>query len=192
MDYYCNVCDKTINNKPRNKHNKTKIHHSMKNYVTNIYNYYDIVWCDVENILHENIISQDNKFNEFKTYVSCQINDDVEIKVYKNESDMRVVLPPFLGWDVGTLYVHVAGKMVCKTICENLRSKYDINCTPDMKIRNLTIKFISRYSNMTYRYQLEQPRPMIESKMVKHLKNKSYEEQINNYNFLTCKHNHLY
>ena len=45
---------------------------------------------------------------------------------------------------------------------------------------------------MTYRYQLEQPRPMIESKMVKDIKNKSHEEQINNYNFLTCKHNHLY
>ena len=139
MDYYCNICDKSINDKPRHKHNKTKSHYFLKNYVTNNYNYNDIVWGDVENILHENIISHDNKFNEFKTYVSCQINDDVEIKVYKNESDMRVVLPPFLGWDVGTVHVHVAGKMICKTFCENLRSKYDINCTPDMKIRNLTI-----------------------------------------------------
>ena len=192
MRYYCNVCDKTIINKPRNKHNKTKSPYFMKTSVTNIYNYIDIVWGDVENIFHENIISHDNKFNEFKTYVSCQINDDVEVKVYKNESDMRVVLPPFLGWDVGTLYVHVAGKMICKTICENLRSKYDINCTPDMKIRILTITFISRYSNMTFRYQLEQPRPMIKSKMIKHIKNKSHEEQISNYKFLTCKHNHLY
>ena len=55
----------------------------MKNYVTNIYKYNDIVWDDVENILHENIISHNNKFNEFKIYVSCKINDDVETKVYK-------------------------------------------------------------------------------------------------------------
>ena len=41
---------------------------------------------------------------------------------------------------------------------------------------------------MTYRYQLEQPRPMIESKMVKHKKNKSHEEKIINYKFLTWKH----
>ena len=41
---------------------------------------------------------------------------------------------------------------------------------------------------MTYRYQLQQPKPMIESKMVKHIKNTSHEEQIYNYNFLTCKH----
>ena len=111
----------------------------------------------MENILHENIISHDNKFNEFKIYVSCKINNDLEIKVYKNECDLRVVLPSFLRRDVGTLYVHVAGKMICNNVCESLSSKCDIFCVPNMKIRNLTIKFISRYNNMTYRYQLEQP-----------------------------------
>ena len=30
MDYYCNVRDKTIINKPRNKHNQTKSHYFMK------------------------------------------------------------------------------------------------------------------------------------------------------------------
>ena len=162
MRYFCKICDKTIINKPRNKHNKTKSLYFRKNYVTNIYNYNDIVWGDVENIVHENILSHDNKFNEFKTCVSCKINDDVEINVYKNASDMSVVLPTWIEpfktlyevgtlYKVGALYVQIAGKMICKTICENLRSKYDINCTPDMKIRNLTIKFISRYNNMTYR-----------------------------------------
>ena len=191
MDYYCEICNKSIKDKPRNKHNKTKSHYFMKNYVTNIYNYNYIVWGDVENILHENIISHDNKFNEFKTCVSCKINDDVEINVYKNASDMSVVVPtwiePFKTYEVGTLYVQIAGKMICKTICENLRSKYGINCTPDMKIRNLRLKFISRHNNMTYRYQLEQPRRILESKMVKHIKNMSEEEQ-DNYKFSVCKH----
>ena len=54
----------------------------MKVYVTNTYNYNDIVWDDVEQILHENIISHNNKPNEFKIYVSYKINDDVEIKIY--------------------------------------------------------------------------------------------------------------
>ena len=193
MDYYyCNICDKSINDKPRNKHNKTKRHVFMKIYVTNIYNYNDIVWDDVENILHENIISHNNKFNEFKTYVSCKMNDDVEINVYKNESDMHALLPLFLypnkKYDIGTTYVHIAGEMICNNIRENLNSKYDINCTPDMKINNLTIKFVSRYSNMTFRYQLQQPRRILEPKIVKHIKYKPYEDQINNYNFLTCKH----
>ena len=166
----------------------------MKNYVINNYNYNDIVLDDVEKIIHENIISHNNKFNEFKTYKSCKINDDVETNVYKNESDLRALLPIFLYpnkiYDYGTTYVQVAGKKICKTICENLSSKYDINCTPDMKIRKLTKKFVSRYNNMTYRYQLQQPRSIIVSKMVKHIKNVSEEEQ-DNYNFLTCKHNPL-
>ena len=55
----------------------------MKNYVTNIYNYIDIVWDHVENILHENSISHNIKLNEYKFYVSCKINDDVEKKYIK-------------------------------------------------------------------------------------------------------------
>ena len=82
MEYYCSICDKSINDKTRKKHEKTKRHYSMKNYVTNTYNYNDIVWDDVEKILHENIICHNNKYNEFKIFVLCKIIDDVEIKVY--------------------------------------------------------------------------------------------------------------
>ena len=193
MSYYCKICDKSINHKSKNRHNKTKRHYFMKKYVTNIYNYNNIVWDDVEKILHENLFSHNNKFNEFKIYVSCKINDDFEIKAYKEEFDLHAVLPTFLEpfktlYDVGTLYVHVAGKMICNNIRENLSSKYDFNCTPDMKIRNLTIKLVSHYSNMTYRCYMQQPRPMIESKMVKHIKYMS-EEETDSYNFLACKHN---
>ena len=164
----------------------------MKNYVANIYKYNDIVWGDVEKILHENIISHNYKFNEFKIYVSCKINDDVEIKVYKNHSDLRVLLPiclyPNKIYDVGTTYVHVAGKMICNDICKNLSFKYDINCNPDKEIKNVTIKFVSRYRNMTFKHQLEQPGPMLETKMIKHIKYMPYEKQSDKYNFLTCKH----
>ena len=40
---------------------------------------------------------------------------------------------------------------------------------------------------MTYGYYMQQPRPMIESKMVKHIKYMS-EEEIDNCNFLAGKH----
>ena len=81
MDYYCNICDKTINHKSKSRHKKTKGHYFIKHYVTNNFIYNDIVWDNVETTLHENIISHKNKFNEFKIYVSCKINDDVEIKI---------------------------------------------------------------------------------------------------------------
>ena len=168
------------------KHNKTKRHYFMNNYVTNSYNYNDIIWVDVENILRENIISHNNKFNEFEIIVSNKIYDAIEIKVYKNQLDLHAVEYPFTGLD--TLYVHVGGKKICDIIRENLTSIYKIKCTHNMYIKNLSIKFVSRYGNMTYRYQLKQPRPMIESKKVKHIKYMPHEEQINNYNFLTRKH----
>ena len=140
----------------------------MKTYVINNYNYNDIVWGDVEKIIHDNIVIHKNKFNESKSCLLCKIDDKIEKNVYKNSSDMHAVLPTFLAeykvYDMGTLYIQIAGKMICKTNSGNLRSKYDINCTPDMKIRKLRLKFISRYDNMTFRYQLEQPRRILESK----------------------------
>ena len=41
---------------------------------------------------------------------------------------------------------------------------------------------------MTYRYYMQQSRRMIETKMVKHVKNMSAEEKFFNYNLLTYKH----
>ena len=158
----------------------------MKNYVINTYNYNDFVWDDVEQILHENIISHNKKFNEYKIYVSCKMNDDVEIKVYKDQHDLCAVVHTLLG--VNTVYVHVASEKICNIIRKNLSSRYDINCTPDMKTKNLTIKFVSRYGNMTYRYYMQQLRPMMESKMVKQRKYMSEEEKIVNYDLLTSKH----
>ena len=66
MDYYCAICDRSVSDKHRNKHNKTKRQYFIKNFVTNIYKYNDTVWDDVEKILHENFNSHNNKFNEFK------------------------------------------------------------------------------------------------------------------------------
>ena len=45
-----------------------------------------------------------------------------------------------------------------------------------------------RHYFMTFRHQLQQPRSMLETKIVKHIKYMSYEEQSDKYNFLTCKH----
>ena len=115
----------------------------------------------------------------------CKINDDVETKANKDEHILCVVFHTFLG--VNTFCVQVASKMICIIIRENLSSRCDINCTPDLKIKNLTKKFVSPYDNMTYRYYMQQPRQMRETKMVKHVK-KMPEEEIDNYSFLTYKH----
>ena len=67
--FYCELCGKRIINKSRNKHDKTKSHYFMKKFVTNIYNYNNIVRDDVENIIHDNFITHKKKFNEIVIYV---------------------------------------------------------------------------------------------------------------------------
>ena len=118
--------------------------------------------------------------------MSCKINDDIEVKVYKNEHNLVEVICFSLDGD--TLYVHVAGKVICNIIRTNLSSKQGINCTTDMKIKNLTIKLVSHNDNMTYRYYMQQPRPMIETKMVKHIKYMSEDEKFFNYDLISYKH----
>ena len=44
----------------------------MKIYVTYICNFIDIVWTDVETILHEKIINHKIKISEFKIKVCCE------------------------------------------------------------------------------------------------------------------------
>ena len=57
-----------------------------------------------------------------------------------------------------------------------------------MKTKNLTRNFVSRYGKMTYRFYMQQPRPIIETRMVKQVKDMSEEEKSINYKFLTYKH----
>ena len=71
--FYCDICDKRIINKCKNKHDKTESHYFLKNFVTNIYNYKNIVWDDVENVIHDNIITHEKKFNEIVIYVLCKV-----------------------------------------------------------------------------------------------------------------------
>ena len=38
---------------------------------------------------------------------------------------------------------------------------------------------------MTAKHKLQQPRRVLESKLLKHIKNSSYDDKMNKYNFLT-------
>ena len=165
MRFYCEMCDKTINRRSRNRHNKTNRHDFMKNDVTNIYNYNATVLDDIEDIFHEKIINHNNNIDEFETKVICKINDDIEIKFYKSQLDLHALMFPFSVKD--TLYVHVAGKTIYGDIWEVLSAAYIINPVADILIKILSIEFISRYKNLTFRYQLLQPRTILESKMIK-------------------------
>ena len=51
-------------------------------------------------------------------------------------------------------------------------------------ISNVAISFFSNYKSMTSKHRLQQPRKGLESKLLKHIKNASYDDKIHKYNFL--------
>ena len=80
----------------------------MKNFVTNIYNYNNFVWDDVEKIIHDNIITHKKKFNDFVIFVLCKIN------VYKFSSELHMLLPIFLPQKKIMMWDHFIFKLVVK------------------------------------------------------------------------------
>ena len=64
-----------------------------------------------------------------------------------------------------------------------------IELVPSSIINNLTITIFSYYNSMTLRHHLQQPRRILESKIIKHKKDASEEDKTNKYRFLSTEHN---
>ena len=59
-------------------------------------------------------------------------------------------------------------------------------------ISNVTITLSSNYKSMTAKHKFQQPRRVLESKLLKHIKNASYDDKINKYIFLTFEYELLF
>ena len=53
MDYYCEICDKTIKNKSKTSHLKSKNHLYMKTYVRDEHIVGDVVWKDFYRVIRD-------------------------------------------------------------------------------------------------------------------------------------------
>ena len=52
MDYFCDICDKTIKRKSKTKHLKSKNHLHMKSYIREVHNVGDVYWKDFYRVIH--------------------------------------------------------------------------------------------------------------------------------------------
>ena len=59
-------------------------------------------------------------------------------------------------------------------------------------ICNVTITLFSKYKTMFAKHRFQQPRRLLESKFLKHIKSASYDDKINKYNFLTLEYELLF
>ena len=56
-------------------------------------------------------------------------------------------------------------------------------------ISDVMITFLSNYKSMTAKHKMQQPRRILESKLLKNIHNVSYNDKINKYKFLSGEHN---
>ena len=90
-NYYCQDCDRYINQKAKQKHMKSKAHLNMYyNIVTNKYNIGNLYWDDFEETIFEYMKENRTKFYAFFVVVRCKLdNEDISISVEGDE----VVVP---------------------------------------------------------------------------------------------------
>ena len=68
----------------------------------------------------------------------------------------------------------------------------DIKLDSSSIISNVMITLFSNYKSMTAKHKIQQPRRALESKLLKHIKNVSYNDKINKYDFLTLEYELLF
>ena len=180
MDYYCDICDKTIKRKSKTRHIKSKSHLHMKSYVRDEHTIGDVYWKDFYRVIREYVNTNRIKFPIFKTLVKCDLFGE-NLVIWYDKTKKRLIRYGF--GDKVFYYIY--------PVCEEILNR--IRCCSLMKgeelsletvIKNISTTFYSYYYIMTPRYRLEQPRRILESKLLKHITKLNDFEKNNKYNSL--------
>ena len=183
-NYYCKECDKYINRRYKTKHINIKVHLYM--YYNIIFNKHvigDVYWCDlVETILKYMTINL-CKFRKFSTTVECAIdNKAISILIDKIEGYI-----PFYDLDDDEeewIHLKYLNRYKIRHYILYRCGLFDTVFRSSTVLSDVTITFFSNYKSMTAKHEIHQPRRILESKLIKHLHNTSYNDKINKYNFL--------
>ena len=180
MHYFCDICDKTIKRKSKTKHLKSKNHLHMKSYIGDEHIVGDVYWKDFYRVTRTYVDINRKKFPIFKTVVRCKLfNKDLVICYDKTKK--RLIMYGFGDEVFNHLYP------VCKEILNRMR-RYALlsekELSLDTVIKNMSITFFSYYYIMTPRHRLEQPRRVLESKLLEHITNLNDDEKNTKYSFL--------
>ena len=179
-DYYCDICDKTIKYKSKTMHLKSKNHLHMRSYVRDEHIVGDVYWKDFYRVICDYVDINRKKFPIFKTVVKCNLfNKDLTICYDKTKKG-------WIRYGFGDVIFHDLCP-VCEEIPHRIHRHAMISnqkLSLDTVLENVSITFFSYYYIMTPRHRLEQPRRLLESKLLKHIANLDDDEKINKYRFL--------
>ena len=127
----------------------------------------------------------DTKFNSFSILVKFQL-DNENMSISANNLNGQVPLYKFKNiWMV--FYKYCQSKKVRDYIFHYALLE-NINLIYSSIINNLSIIIFSRYNSMKPKYRLQQPRSILESKLLKNLSNKNFIDKISKYHFLVRKY----
>ena len=186
---YCQDCDNFINRRSKTKHINSKAHLYMYyNIITNKYNIGDVNWCDLVETIHEYMMINLPKFRKFSIVVECKIdNKDISILIdkikgyvpfYKLDDDEEewIHLKYLNRYKIRNYTLYRCG--LCDTVFRS-----------STVISDVMITFFSNYKSMIAKHKMQQPRRYLESNLLKHIQNMSYNDKINKYNFLSREYN---
>ena len=176
--FYCDICDKTIKNKT--KHLKSKNHLHMKSYVRDEHIIGDVYWKDFYSVIRDYVDNNRKKFPIFKTVLRCKLfNKDLVVCFDKTKN--RLIRYGFGDGVFHYLYP------VCEEILDRLH-RYSLisnqKLSLDTVLKNMSITFFSYYHIMTPRHRLQQPRRVLESRLLKHITNLDDDEKNIKYKYL--------
>ena len=179
-DYYCDICDKTIKNKSKTMHLKSKNHLHMRSYVRDEHIVGDVYWKDFYRVICDYVDINKKKFPIFITVVKCNLFNK-DLVICYDRTKKRLVRFGFGDKIFNDL------NPVCEEIPHRIHRYAMISnqkLSLDTVLENVSITFFSYYYIMTPRHRLEQPRRLLESKLLKHIANLDDDEKINKYRFL--------
>ena len=185
---YCQECDYHINKRSKSKHLSSKEHlYNLNNIITNKYKLEKVYWSDFDEKISGYIRDNYSKFKCFNFFVKCNINN--------NEIGASIdnLHKPVYGYDhpESINFIRYNSKKIRDKIFYYSLVLDNKSLHPSSIIDKITITFYSHYSSMTAKHLLSQPRRVLESKFLKHIKKLDRHTMETKYNFLSHKHNLL-
>ena len=171
--YYCKLCIKTMNINSKPKHDYSKSHLNLTNYVIKEYNYHDVDLKNIEEIIFNCSNRYRYEFNEFCVKVKCEINNNLfttQKETYwklsnKNIHIINGIERKYLESDrVLEIIIRIIYSRICSFFGSNI---YSID---GLKIKNLSISLIADYDKMALNHYLQQPCRVLECQLVKNIK----------------------
>ena len=180
--YYCRDCDKYIIQRFKTKHINLKAHFYMfYNIKTNKYNIGDVYSSDFEETIREYMLINYSKFHFFSTVVQCKLNNkDISILVGKMDGYVPLYRFDHSGW----IYYRYCNSKKIRDYIFHRASLSDFILYSSTIMSDVTITFFSIYKTMTAKHRFQQPRRVLESKLLKHTKTASDDDKETKYKFL--------